>query len=283
MITERKDGSSRNAYSKLSERGLSSRSVEDLEFSSAVIAMNSSNSEKIYSSRRVPSMEWRILLPSSRRASKCSSNISSITSILKHVSSFEKGRLKMRGTLLSSSILRITKSAGKDLPLLVNTTFTCSLRAYDGCSCLDGNHFVRLNANYCDSSLGRETMIKDFDNIAFRQIMTMAVLEHFLHTKPSTAMFLPLGISVFKHIAYSEEFINVFMRIGFGSAIKLVSFDESQVVTFNGKFLCGFSNSDCGSESQSNNTVGSPHGFIIHWIIILKNIKKVTEVIDIEN
>ncbi|GKG11361.1 hypothetical protein Tco_0342761, partial [Tanacetum coccineum] len=53
------------------------------------IAMNLSNLEKISSSRTVPLMEWRILLPSSRRASKSSSKISSITSILKHVSSFE--------------------------------------------------------------------------------------------------------------------------------------------------------------------------------------------------
>ncbi|GKC87116.1 hypothetical protein Tco_1147765, partial [Tanacetum coccineum] len=44
------------------------------------------------------------------------------------------------------------------------------------------------------------------------------------------------SVSVFKHIADFEEFMNVFMRIGFGSTIKLVSFDESQVVTFNGKF-----------------------------------------------
>nr|GEY08675.1 hypothetical protein [Tanacetum cinerariifolium] len=64
----RKDGSSRNTYSKLLGRGLSSRSVGDSKLSSAVIAMNSSNSEKISSSRRVPSMEWMILLPSSRRA-----------------------------------------------------------------------------------------------------------------------------------------------------------------------------------------------------------------------
>nr|GEX74525.1 hypothetical protein [Tanacetum cinerariifolium] len=46
-------------------------------------------SKKISSSRRVPSIEWRILLPSSRRASKSSSKITLITSILKHVSSFE--------------------------------------------------------------------------------------------------------------------------------------------------------------------------------------------------
>ncbi|GKF20216.1 hypothetical protein Tco_0068854 [Tanacetum coccineum] len=28
-------------------------------------------------------------------------------------------------------------------------------------------------------------MVKDFDNVAFRQIMIIAVSEHFLHTKPS--------------------------------------------------------------------------------------------------
>ncbi|GJW54012.1 hypothetical protein Tco_0098097 [Tanacetum coccineum] len=55
----------------------------------------------------------------------------------------------------------------------------------------------------------------------------------------------------------SEEFVNVLMRIGFGSTIKLVSFDESQVVTFNGKFVCGFRNSERGTGSQSDNTVDS--------------------------
>nr|GEY51549.1 hypothetical protein [Tanacetum cinerariifolium] len=89
MITGRKEGSSRNTYSKLSGRGLSSRSVGDSEFSSKFIAMNLSNSAKISSLRRVPLMEWRILLPSSRRASKSSSRNSSITLILKHVSSFD--------------------------------------------------------------------------------------------------------------------------------------------------------------------------------------------------
>ncbi|GKG30469.1 hypothetical protein Tco_0422957, partial [Tanacetum coccineum] len=64
--------------------GGSSVSDSESESSSAVIAMNSSNSVKISSSRRVPSMEWRILLPLSRRASKYSSKISSMTSILKH-------------------------------------------------------------------------------------------------------------------------------------------------------------------------------------------------------
>nr|GEX14923.1 hypothetical protein [Tanacetum cinerariifolium] len=77
--------------------------------------------------------------------------------------------------------------------------------------------------------------------------------------------------------------MDVFMRICFGSAIKLVSFKESQMVTFNSKFFCGFRNGDCGTKSQSYNMVGSPHGFIIHRIVISKNIKKVTEVIDVEN
>ncbi|GKA33555.1 hypothetical protein Tco_0719984 [Tanacetum coccineum] len=55
------------------------------------------------------------------------------------------------------------------------------------------------------------------------------------------------------------------------------------VVTFNGKFICGLRNSDCGTGSLSDNTVGSPHGFIIHGIEIFNGNKKVTEVIDVEN
>ncbi|GJT00076.1 hypothetical protein Tco_0821245 [Tanacetum coccineum] len=81
----------------------------------------------------------------------------------------------------------------------------------------------------------------------------------------------------------SEKFMNVFMRIGFGSTIELVSFDKSQVVTFDSKFVSSFRNSDCGTRSQSDNMVSSPHGFIVHWIIISNNIKKVTEVVDVKN
>nr|GEZ47660.1 hypothetical protein [Tanacetum cinerariifolium] len=55
--------------------------------------------------------------------------------------------------------------------------------------------------------------------------------------------------------------MNVFMRIGFGSTIELVSFDEI----------------------QSDNTVDSSHGFIIHGIEIFKGNEEVTEVIDVEN
>nr|GFA80354.1 hypothetical protein [Tanacetum cinerariifolium] len=40
---------------------------------------------------------------------------------------------------------------------------------------------------------------------------------------------------------------------------------------------------DYGTESWSDNMVGSLHGFIIHWIVISKNIKKVTKVIDVKN
>ncbi|GJX28172.1 hypothetical protein Tco_0236251 [Tanacetum coccineum] len=43
------------------------------------------------------------------------------------------------------------------------------------------------------------------------------------------------------------------------------------------------SNSDCGTKSQSDNTVGSPHGFFIYGMEVLKGNEKVTEVIDVEN
>ncbi|GJW72402.1 putative reverse transcriptase domain-containing protein [Tanacetum coccineum] len=81
----------------------------------------------------------------------------------------------------------------------------------------------------------------------------------------------------------SEEFVNVFARIGFGFAIKLVSFDKSQVVTFNSKFIRGFRNRDCETGSWYDNMVSSPYGFIIHWIEIFKNHEKVTKVVDVEN
>ncbi|GKD05556.1 zinc finger, CCHC-type containing protein [Tanacetum coccineum] len=61
--------------------------------------------------------------------------------------------------------------------------------------------------------------------------------------------------SVFKHIMDFEEFMNVFMRIGFGSTIELVSFDKIQVVAFDSKFVSIFRNSDCETRSQSDNMV----------------------------
>ncbi|GKA57487.1 putative reverse transcriptase domain-containing protein [Tanacetum coccineum] len=139
----------------------------------------------------------------------------------------------------------------------------------------------------------------------------MAISEHFLHTKPSIGyrfiFMLGKGTDFFEEsiekswgkewangsslkfilcfdgsfvefvqpcfcFSNSEEFVNVFVRVGFSSTIELVSFDESQMVTFNGKFICGFRNGDCGTGSRSDNTVGSPHGFIIHGIEIFKGL-----------
>nr|GEY96215.1 hypothetical protein [Tanacetum cinerariifolium] len=77
----------------------------------------------------------------------------------------------------------------------------------------------------------------------------------------SGAKFIPRFNSSFVEFVQrdSEELMNMFMRIGFSSAIKLISFDESQVVTFNSKFVYSFRNSDCSTGSRSDNTVGSPH------------------------
>ncbi|GKB70400.1 hypothetical protein Tco_0931812 [Tanacetum coccineum] len=75
----------------------------------------------------------------------------------------------------------------------------------------------------------------------------------------------------------------MFVRIGFNSTIELVSFDETQVVTFNGEFICGIRNGDCETKIQSDNKVGIPHGFVIHAIEVLKGNEIVTEVIDVEN
>ncbi|GJY60477.1 hypothetical protein Tco_0461134 [Tanacetum coccineum] len=207
--------------------GGSSVSDSESEFSSAVIAINSSNSVKISSLRRVPSMEW----------------------------GFYYLRLEEHQNVEDTGLIyEFGYGLGNEFPWLV---------------------------------------------------MTMAVSEHFFHTKPSIDqrfIFMLRESSDFyeesvekswgiesanesdsKSIPYSKEFMNVFMRIGFGSTIKLRSFDKSQVVTFNTKFIRGFWNSDCRIGSRSDNMVDNPHEFFIHWIIISKNIKKVTEVIDVKN
>ncbi|GJS20954.1 hypothetical protein Tco_0449586 [Tanacetum coccineum] len=51
--------------------------------------------------------------------------------------------------------------------------------------------------------LSFKTMIKDFDNIAFGNVLTMAVLEYFLHTKPSIGRELIFMLRTSKD--YSEE------------------------------------------------------------------------------
>nr|GEU52780.1 hypothetical protein [Tanacetum cinerariifolium] len=40
---------------------------------------------------------------------------------------------------------------------------------------------------------------------------------------------------------------------------------------------------DCETGSRSDNTIGSPHGFVIYGIEVLKSNEKVTEVIDVKN
>nr|GEZ06414.1 hypothetical protein [Tanacetum cinerariifolium] len=45
-----------------------------------------------------------------------------------------------------------------------------------------------------------------------------------------------------------------------------------------GKLIYNFKNSDCETESQSDNTVGSPYGFIIHGIEVFEGNEEVTEI-----
>nr|GEW76992.1 hypothetical protein [Tanacetum cinerariifolium] len=264
----RKDGSSKNTYSKLSGRGLSSRSVgdSDSEFSWADIAMNSSNSGKSFSLRMVHSMEWRISLPSSRRASKSSSKISSMTSILKHVSSFHyrgwnHGRVNHCKMSMTESLHEFGSSS-RDMvsELLLHSTAKATV-------------FLRDDLFLVFSPVELESRSK---RAGEKNQLIKAV-------RSSSHVLIVPSLSSSSQVLASPEFVNVLTRIGFGSSIELVSFDKSQVVTFNGKFVCGFRNGDCETRSRSDNTVGSPHGFIIHGIEVLKSNEKVTKVIDVDN
>nr|GEW17837.1 retrotransposon protein [Tanacetum cinerariifolium] len=240
MITGRKEGSSKYTYSKLSGRGLSSRSI-------GVIAMNLSNSEKISSLRRVPSMERRILLPSSRRA----------VDIKDH--SFSPNS-KIELFLFNSSycISSVKKGLSQDK------------RNFD------------IFFHFEDNEIDR----KDYDHGSFEAFPSYEAkhrLEIHFHVERKHGFLQGVGRKELGERIDSEEFMNVFVRISFGSAIKLVSFNKGQVVTFNGKFICSFRNSDCKTESQSDNMVGSLHGFIIHGIEVFEGNEEVTELIDVEN
>nr|GEU49293.1 hypothetical protein [Tanacetum cinerariifolium] len=319
IITGRKKGSSKNTYSKLSGRGLSSRSVR-------VIAMNLLNLRKEISLRTVPSMEWRILLHSSKRAVDIKDHPFSFNSKIvlflfnsnDCISSVKEGSSQNERNFAVFFHFENNKISREGLRV---SRDSFAYKKYGIRFMLEprGKYHWLRHSDFLGYLV--ETMIKDFDNIAFGQIMTMSILSilsykakhrleiHFHVEKKhgflrgvgqkelgkesaneSDSKFIPCYDSSFVEFVQpcfcfsnSEEFMNVFIRIVFSSTIKLVSFDKGQVVTFNGKFICSFKNSDHGTRSQSDNTVGSPHEFIIHWIVISKNIKKVTKVIDVEN
>nr|GEX40615.1 hypothetical protein [Tanacetum cinerariifolium] len=247
MITGREDGSSRNIYSKLSRRCLSSRSVGDLKFSSTVIAMNLSNSKKNSSSRRVPLMKCRILLPSSRRASKSSSKISSITSILNQVSSFD-----------------VKKGSSQD-----ERNFAI---------------FFRFKNN----KIGRKGLRVSRDSFAYKEYGIRLMLA------PRSAKALQEKVLLIFHgirkLSGSPSFDGtLFWIIAELSSLRKAAEICSVLYYDHGSFGAFLSyeaknrNSDCEIESRSDNTVKSPHRFIIYWIVISKNIKKVTEVVDVKN
>ncbi|GKE22491.1 hypothetical protein Tco_1434003 [Tanacetum coccineum] len=58
--------------------------------------------------------------------------------------------------------------------------------------------------------------------------------------------------------------------------------DRGNIIRRTTSFLVSL-NGDCREGSQSDNTVDSPHEFIIHGIEIFNGNEKVTEVIDVEN
>ncbi|GJQ97574.1 hypothetical protein Tco_0008713 [Tanacetum coccineum] len=105
-------------------------------------------------------------------------------------------------------------------------------------------------------------MVKDFYDVAFGQIVYMEVSEHFL-IQPGVGLEFDFKLNK-KARSFSEESIE--KSWGKESA------NES-----------GSKNAKCGIGSQSDNMVGSPHGFVIHGIEVLKGNEKVTEVIDVEN
>nr|GFA41452.1 hypothetical protein [Tanacetum cinerariifolium] len=200
------------------------------------------------------------------------------------------GKNRLMKAVRSSSHVLIVHSFSSSSHVFASPDLSSVLDRYY----LDCNHSVRLNANYRDSNLGRA---KHRLEIHFHVEKKHGILQLVGRkswgkesANESSSKFISCFDSSFIEfvqprfcLSNSEEFMNAFMRIGFGSTIKLVSFDKGQVVTFNGKFVNSFKNNDHGTRSRSDNTVDNPHRFAIHGIKVLKGNEKATEVIDVEN
>ncbi|GKB66885.1 hypothetical protein Tco_0928297 [Tanacetum coccineum] len=226
-------------------------SDSESEFSSAVIAMNSSNSAKISFSRRVPLIEWRILLPPFRRA--------------------------LVTTNCEISII--------DLPLLVNTAFTCSLR---DCSSWSADHHSKstsltISLHELASSHGHSIGITaafidencDHDSFgAFPSYEAKRRLE--IHSRVERKLGF---LRVVGQKEMGEESANE-------SGSEFIPCIVPSLSSSNHVFASpGFRIVICREQES-----GAKHGqqptfdrVIIHWIVILKNIKKVTEVVDVKN
>nr|GEV53682.1 hypothetical protein [Tanacetum cinerariifolium] len=261
--------------------GGSSVSDSDSEFSSTVIAMNSSNSAKSFSSRMVHSMEWRISLLSSRRASKSSSRISSMTY-------WNDWSANLTLILVGLKVSRDNftyKEYGMRLmlaPRSAKALHEKALLKLHGMRKLPGYQGLNHDrGNYCKNEYdGSQTSVRDSFS-CWEKARTSPRSQSKRAGGKTRLMKAFRSSSLVSIVPSLARFL--LLLIGFGSTIELVSFDESQLVTFNGEFVCGFRNGDYGTGSQSDNMIGSLHGFVIHGIVVLKGNEKVTEVIDVEN
>nr|GEV30516.1 hypothetical protein [Tanacetum cinerariifolium] len=223
--------------------GSSSVSDSYSKFSSETIAINLSNSEKISSSIRVPLMEWKILLPLSKRASKSSSKI---TSILKNVSSFDS----------------VKKRSSQD----------------------EGNFAIFFH--FENNEISRKSLRVSRDSFSYKEYGIRLMLA------PRSIKALQEKVLLKLHgISYDHGSFEAFpsyeakhrLEIRFHVEKKAWISLRSRSKKAEGKNRLMKWNSDYGTRGQSNMTVSRLHGFIIHWIVISKNNKKVTKVIDVEN
>ncbi|GJY65849.1 hypothetical protein Tco_0468087 [Tanacetum coccineum] len=124
-----------------------------------------------------------------------------------------------------------------------------------------------------NNEIDREGLRVSRDNFAYKEYGMRLMLA------PRSARAALLKLHGMRKLPGSPSFGGTLFRKG-------SDFFEESIEKSWGKDLAnesGSKNGDYGTRSQSNNTVSSPHGFIIHEIIILKNIKEVTEVIDVKN
>nr|GEV53410.1 hypothetical protein [Tanacetum cinerariifolium] len=84
-------------------------------------------------------------------------------------------------------------------------------------------------------------------------------------------------------ISFLHVLLGLYARYDTQSRSASIAFDYQYFIVVGNTNNLVITHDNHETESQSDNTIDSPHGFVIHGIEVLKGNKKVTKVIDVKN
>nr|GEW36314.1 reverse transcriptase domain-containing protein [Tanacetum cinerariifolium] len=139
---------------------------------------------------------------------------------------------------------------------------------------LDMIRAVRINVPLVDVLAGIPNYGKFLKELVDGFILDVSVFKHITYFEDFVNVFVMIGFdSTIELVSFDKsqvEFVNVFVRIGFDSTIELVSFDKSQVVTFNGKFaVSGMVIAKPRVRATTRSTAHIDKSRLLRWIVSL--------------